>query len=355
MTFTRFMELALYHPEHGYYSSGRCAMGRAGDYFTSVTVGPLFGRLLAAQFAEMWEMLGRPNEFTIVEQGAHGGEFARDVLQAARAQYSEFFHALRYCIVEPFLVLEARQVAALAEFKERVEWRKSLEDLTPFCGVHFSNELLDAMPVHLVKWTGAEWVERHVTQEEQGAFVLVALPLSGIALSDRLREVPMPLPAGYETEVHLAAPEWMAALASKVAAGFVVAVDYGFEREEYYAPHRSSGTVRGYSRHHLLPSPLTNIGHADITAHVEWTSLEERARSCGLTVAGFADQHHFITGLLAGEIGGEFNSTPEPKTQRALQTLLHPGLLGMKFQFLVLEKGVPQATKLSGLRFAKAR
>jgi SAM-dependent MidA family methyltransferase len=109
---------------------------------------------MAAQFAEMWEALGRPENFAIVEQGAHGGEFARDVLEAASAHHPEFFATIRYEIVEPFPALKERQLAALATFDSRVTWRDSLDDLPAYRGVHFSNELIDAMPVHLVRWTG---------------------------------------------------------------------------------------------------------------------------------------------------------------------------------------------------------
>ena len=118
--FAWFMEQALYHPEFGYYSSGQCEIGRRGDYFTNVSVGPLFGRLLAGQFAEMWEVLGRPADFTIVEQGAHHGDFARDVLTATREQAPEFFAALRYRIIEPFPILQERQAEALRDFGDKV-------------------------------------------------------------------------------------------------------------------------------------------------------------------------------------------------------------------------------------------
>ena len=164
VSFAWFMEQALYHPQHGYYSSGRCTIGRRGDYYTSVSVGPLFGRLLAAQFEEMWRVLGRPNEFKIVEQGAHDGQLARDVLEATREHYPDLFAALRYEIVEPLPTLRARQAETLSPFKEQVGWSDGLQQVAPFCGVHFSNELLDAMPVHLVKWSGTEWLERHVAR-----------------------------------------------------------------------------------------------------------------------------------------------------------------------------------------------
>src|SRR6266487_5080163 len=149
-SFAWFMQQALYHPEHGYYSSGRCAIGRHGYYFTNVSVGPLFGQLLAAQLAEIWGRLGNPDKFVVVEQGAHHGEFARDVLESARKQWPNFFAALRYRIVEPFSILQDRQSQTLQSLADKVEWYDSIEALGPFIGVHFSNELLDAMPVRLI-------------------------------------------------------------------------------------------------------------------------------------------------------------------------------------------------------------
>ncbi len=353
VTFAWFMEQALYHPEHGYYSSGRAAIGRGGDYFTSVSVGPLFGRLLGAQFAEMWELLGRDDEFVIVEQGAHGGELAGDVLAAARTCDPEFFHAIRYVIAEPFALWQRRQAEALAGFDGKVAWQKSVADLAPFRGVHFSNELIDAMPVHLVKWSGTEWRERHVAIVGDG-FAFVDLPLSENRLEERLRHVPHPLPAGYETEVNLAALDWIAGLGPKLTEGWILAADYGFTRDEFYAPHRSTGTLRSHAKHQVLSSPLLRIGHADITAHVDWTSLAEQAVDCALSIEGFADQHHFLTGLLAGEVGQALGLSEDAKTNRALQTLLHPGFLGMKFQFLALAKNVQPGARLSGMRFARA-
>ncbi len=348
VSFAWFMEQALYHPTHGYYSSGRAQIGRAGDYFSNVSVGPLFGRLMAAQFAEMWEKLGRPNEFKIVEQGAHEGAFARDVLEALRDSRPGFFEQLRYAIVEPFSILQSRQMAALKGFRDKVEWTESLNETPPFRGVHFSNELIDAVPVHLLKWTGKEWLEQHVAEKE-AAFTLVDLPLSGDELRQHTQLIPLPLPDEYETEINLEALHWMGALSSKLEAGFVVVVDYGQPREEFFAPHRHRGTLQCYANHRVLASPLEQIGQADITAHVEWTSLLERAEARGLTSAGFADQHHFITGLL------DESSVADANSRRALHTLMHPEFLGMKFQYLVLAKNVEQASALSGLRFARPR
>jgi SAM-dependent MidA family methyltransferase len=268
-----------------------------------------------------------------------------------RWQTTEFFKAIRYAIVEPFPALASRQREALAEFSGKTEWRPSLDALPVFRGVHFSNELLDSFPVHLVKWNGSAWLERHVA-ERGDSFVFIDVPVRDQRLADAVARIPLPLPAGYETEVHLAAHDWFAALAPRLEAGFVLIADYGFARDEYYAPHRIAGTIRGYAQHRAVSSPLESLGEADITAHVEWTSIAERVEAGGLQLAGFADQHHFLTGLLAAH--PELVAPDGPNSSRALQTLLHPAHLGMKFQFLVLQKDVPSGAVLDGLRFARA-
>jgi len=348
--FRWFMEQALYHPEHGYYSSGRAVIGRGGDYFTNVSVGPLFGRLLAAQFEEIWRILGTPRDFAIAEQGAHDGQLVHDVLRAVQQRAPEFFDALTYRIVEPLPVLEQRQRAVLAGFNDKVEWRRTVADLEPLTGVHFSNELLDALPVHLVRWSGSEWSERHVVANAD-AFEFVDLAVTNSELQKHLDMITMPLPAGYETEVNLAALQWVDEISRKLTHGFVLIVDYGFARDELYASHRTAGTLQCYAKHQVVPSPLASIGDIDITAHVDWTSIAERAESAGLALTGFADQHHFITGFLASKGGAEFVNGTDPKTKRALQTLLHPEFLGMTFQFLALSKGVGHGSRLAGFRF----
>ena len=352
VTFAWFMEQALYHPEFGYYSSGRCAIGRHGDYFTNVSVGPLFGRMLAAQFAEMWEVLGRPGDFVIVEQGAHHGDFAGDVLEAARARTPEFFSALRYRIIEPFPILQQRQTETLSGFREKVTWEKSLADLEPFSGVHFSNELIDAMPVHLLRRNQGKWEENLVAVSGDG-FDFVSAPIADEALRRQAEKLPQSLPDDYQIEVNLAASDWIKQVSEKLVRGYLLAVDYGYAREKLYAPERSGGTLQCYAQHRVLGSPLREIGHADITAHVDWTSLAEHGEENGLSVTGFADQHHFFTGLISELLQDEFGPQASPATRRALQTLLHPEFLGTTFQFLALSKNAP-VEQLSGFRFARA-
>ena len=352
VTFAWFMEQALYHPEWGYYSSGRCAIGRRGDYFTNVSVGPLFGRLLAAQFAEMWVAMGRPADFVIVEQGAHQGDFAGDVLKALEERNPDLFALLRYLIIEPFPILEKRQRKALNSFGDKINWRNSVGDLEPFCGVHFSNELLDAMPVHLVSYSEDGWLERRVTLAGDG-FSFVRSPINDTDLMSYLEELPSPSSPPYETEVNRAACRWIEAVAQKLSRGFLLTVDYGYPRDVYYREERKSGTLQCYSGNRVIPSPLNAIGQADVTAHVDWTSIIEHAQRRGLAFAGFADQHHFLTGLITGPMSNPLERQSDAGTQRALQTLLHPELLGRTFQYLLLEKEAPLETPLSGFRFER--
>src|SRR5438477_5404847 len=369
-SFAWFMHQALYHPEHGYYSSGRCAIGRRGDYFTNVSVGPIFGQLLAAQFAEIWERLGRIDNFVLVEQGAHHGELARDVLQSTRKRWPDFLAALRYRIIEPFPVLQERQRqtlegralsrpgttrrSSLQSFRDKIQWRDSIDALEPFSGVHFSNELLDAAPVHLIvsvktKTGSTDWLEKFVALNGD-EFAFLHQPIDNRKLRNHLQRLPA-RPASYETEVNLAALDWIENVSRKLTRGYVIIVDYGYSRDEFYAPHRSAGTLQVRAQHRLLASPFEQIGHADITSHVDWTSIAERAETCGIQVKGSVDQHHFITGILS-ELGRDslwYDVDSKPK--RGLQTLLHPEMLGRSLQVLALAKNVDLAPPLAGFKF----
>ena len=330
------MEQALYHPEHGYYSSGRCAIGRKGDYFTNVSIGPLFGQLMTAQFAEIWEQLGKIDNFVIVEQGAHDGQFAHDVLQSARARAPEFFEGLRYRIIEPFAILRERQSQTLEPFRDKIEWRNSLE---PFTGIHFSNELLDAMPVRLI----GRGMEKLVGLQGD-RFVFVEGPLSNTAFNQ-------------------VALDWIDNLAANLQRGYVIAIDYGHSGDEFQRD------IRVRAQHRDLDSPFEKIGHADITMHVDWTSIAHRAEANEFRVAGFADQHHFLTGIISTwpdllqacasnstGLSRRVLANADRKNKRALQTLLHPEMLGRAFQVLALTKNVDaRAPRPAGFKFARER
>ncbi|PYJ30104.1 MAG: hypothetical protein DMF24_06130 [Verrucomicrobia bacterium] len=318
-SFAWFMQQALYHPERGYYSSGRCAIGRKGDYFTNVSVGPLFGQLLAAQFTDIWEQLARPDDFVIVEQGAHDGRFACDVLESLQKRGPEFFGALHYWIIEPFPLLRERQSQTLEPFRDKIEWRDSLQ---PFVGVHFCNELLDAMPVRLIN----NGTEKFVGVDGD-KFVFVERP------------------ADENVKFNQSALEWIADTVANLQRGYIITVDYGRSGAEFH------GNLQIRARHRGLDSPFEQIGYADITMGVDWSSIAHRAQSNGLRVAGFTDQHHFLTGIISESRDLMLESSA--KIKRELQTLLHPEMLGRAFQVLALTKNVdPAAPKLAGFKFA---
>jgi len=343
VSFRDFMELALYHPRHGYYGAGRAALGRGGDYFTSVSVGPVFGELLGTQFREMWERLERPGVFTIVEQGAHDGAFAADVLRWTRAEAPDFFAALRYEIVEGLEVLRRRQRERLEQFADKVKWRTGVEELPRFTGVHFSNELVDAFPIHAVCFREGEWRERYVT----AALEWTDRPVENAALMEQLQDLPRI--EGYTTEVNLDALQWARALAGKIERGWVLTVDYGFPRERYYAPERRHGTLRCYAGHKTGMDPLMRPGQCDLTAHVEFTSLAGAFLRGGMELAGYTDQHHFLTGLVSSACAGR---APTAQQARGLKTLLHPEMLGTSFQVLAASRGASVAG-LAGFQFAR--
>jgi SAM-dependent MidA family methyltransferase len=349
ISFARFMELALYHPDRGYYASGRANIGRGGDFFTNVSVGPLFGKFLAAQFAEIWEKLGRPEDFKIIEQGAHDGFFAADALSALRQSAGDCFAATSYCIVEPFPIWREQQQKNLREFAEKTSWVTSIDEIAPFFGIHFSNELFDSLPVHLIVSGGVAngatvWNEKFVTvAADNFAFVIANVSRSGLQL-DHLGF----FPAGFEAEVNLAAPKLMSEITAKLSRGLVLTIDYGFPRTEFYSLHRSQGSLQVRAKQKKLSSPFRQIGLADISAHVEWTSLAEAAQSSGARPTGFTDQHHFLTALISKFFPeADFGASEK----RALQTLLHPEMLGRNFQVLALGKDFHET--LSGFHFAR--
>ncbi|HEX8296377.1 MAG TPA: SAM-dependent methyltransferase [Chthoniobacteraceae bacterium] len=349
--FRDFMERALYHPEHGYYASGKAQTGRRGDFFTNVSVGPLFGRLLARQLVEMWDRLARPVPFTIVEQGAHSGELAQDLLTGLEELAGDCFAATEYHLVEPISALRVSQSNRLAPFAQKVRWFAGLSDLPRFTGVHLSNELVDAFPVHLMRWTGHAWLECYV-DFSGGALCLTDGHLSSGRLPSFLSALPE-LPPGYELEINLAALDWIEQLAAKLQRGFVLLVDYGFSQEELYRPDRVGGTLSAYAAHQRESNPLARPGEVDLTAHVNFTALARGAISRGLRLHGFTDQHHFMVGLGRLHFPDQSDSSQlNSKELRAFQTLMHPTLMGRAFKALCLSRNVDPA-RLAGFQFAR--
>jgi SAM-dependent MidA family methyltransferase len=343
------MELALYDAEGGYYASGRAKIGRQGDFFTNVSVSPLFGRILASQFHEMWSRLGKPPRFALVEQGANDGQLALDVLSAMDREMRE---AVEYWIIEPFSALRHRQAHTLKPLEPRVRWVDNLDAMAAFDGIHFSNELVDAFPFHLIRSNGDHWEELCVsTREDQLAFSPCR---PARVLDDWLKDLPQRA-AGTIAELRPSAGDWIHALARRMGKGFVLIIDYGFARDKLLAPHRTEGTFCCYRAHRRDSRPLEDPGEKDISAHVDFTALAEAARQAGFRIEGFTDQHHYLVGA-SQELLAELNGPPNALSQkslRALQTLLHPESMGTQFHYLALSKGLDAAPGLSGFKFAR--
>jgi SAM-dependent MidA family methyltransferase len=310
------MDLALYDPLEGYYTSGRAAVGREGDFFTSVSIGPVFGAVLAGQFLEMWEALGRPPEFRLVEQGANDGR------------------------------LREKQAATLEVCD--VQWVECAEDLPSFDGVHFSNELFDALPFDILEARAGAWHELQVHADEAGfSFQPAPYPIQSIDLPPR--------PDGYRTELRRHQRDLIETLSSRLRRGFLLAIDYGMPRAELLAPHRSGGTLACYAQHRRDDAPLENSGQKDITAHVDFTALAQDAATCGLTLEGYTDQHHFLVGASTGLLKSLEGAAPTPSTLkilRSLRTLLHPETMGTQFKSILFSKKAPPTTRLSGFQHA---
>ena len=355
LPFVRFMETALYHPEHGYYAAGRARVGKEGDFFTSVSVGKIYGGLLASVVREVWDRMGCPSCFTLVEQGAHDGTLAGDILASIISEGGPFSEALRYVIVEPFAINRTRQQAMLQPVQslQNISWVGSVEELPNFTGIHLSNELLDAFPVHSLQWDGVCWLQEFVVKNGQEDLILCTKQISDPELRRDVDFLPKTLPVGFRAEVNPGMRPWLRTLHERMERGVILTIDYGQVGEDRYAPHRADGTLVAYQAHQRFHDPLPEPGMRDITAQVDFTSLAAQARGLGFEILGYSDQHHFLVGAaepwlrsLGDSLQGDLLESKQPDL-RALQTLLNPGILGRQFKAIALSKNFKATPQLS--------
>lgn len=343
--FREFMELALTHPDFGYYSVGKSHPGRAADFFTSVSVGACFGDLLAMWVHERWLEAGQPEHFDVVEQGCHTGLLAADILTRVSANFPALYRAIRYTGVE--IGVQAFSEPALEPHAERLRRVDSLDalPLESICGCFLANELVDAFPVHRVCWQGeAEgWQEWHVTHGENRLDWCLR-PIAEPAVLEALADIDLSMHApGTSTEVNLAQRAWLAALRKTLNRADLLIIDYGFEAQAYHSPTRRDGTLQAYSGHRRHGELLAQPGQQDLTAHVNLTALQADAESAGFEVRGLRDQHHFLTELareplLAMEARSQESgpSRADAKWLRQFQQLSHPTAMGRLFHMLEL-------------------
>jgi SAM-dependent MidA family methyltransferase len=351
------MGQALYHPIHGYYSSERARVGRAGDFFTNVSVGKIFGEILAAQFVQLFDLLGTSDRLKILEQGAENAQLAKDVIRALAAEPKSV--GWEYWIVEPSAGKVGSQRAHVGQTSIPTHWISGLEQLDPFSGIIFCNELLDALPCYLVEHDGRKWMEVRV-QEENEVFEFVLRPIENADLIRQVGRLPPPSITPYRTEVNLATLDWVKSAARALHRGFILIIDYGFPRDELYSPLRTEGTLTGYYQHQRLKDVLQRPGEIDITAHIDFSAIAEAASSEGCAILGFIDQHHFMVGaaeqrLLEIErlVGTGSMSPDQQRFLRGYKSLMHPNTMGLAFKYLLLGKGVAAAQVPTGFKYAK--
>ncbi len=331
------MAAALYHPELGYYAQEPRQVGRGGDFFTSVSVGPLFGKLLGRRFLAEWQALGSPERWRIIECGAHDGTLAKDILEALSQLSPDAFRSLEYAIAEPLARLRSAQQTTLAGFSETF---RPLADLTvlatnPLPGIAFGNEVLDALPCHLLEWSKNGWKHCRVACAESGFVWDTSEDADSPALRQALEKIDGPFPVGYRTEVRTNYGDFLAPLTRCLSHGLLLWPDYGFARPEFYHPDRTQGTLRTFSKHQAAANPLVTAGEIDITAHVDFTAVAEAAMELGAVPADFRNQGAWLT-----EIAREWllsqEGNPDLNLLRQFQTLVHPAHLGSSFHILEL-------------------
>lgn len=351
MPFARFMDLALYDPDGGYYRAATARPGPAGDFVTAPELHPIFGATLATGIAEIWERLGRPDPFTIRELGAGTGALALAILGAIEDPALRL--AIRYRSVE----VDPRRTAAFDERLRTAGFAEALQpdDGRPITGVILGNEVLDALPVHRVRGRADGLVEVAVGLADDGAFIDVETPPTTDRLAARLADEGITLLEGQAAEICLAVDDWIAAAVAPLARGIVLLIDYGAPATELYDPvRRRDGTLRAYLRQQVHGDPFQHVGRQDLTAHVDVTAVERAAAAAGLVTLGVTTQMEALAGLgiEARWMATRDDPTTSPETYTAtrasLRRLLDPAALG-RFRVMVFGRDWPPDAPTLGL------
>lgn len=348
ITFAEFMGLALYMEGEGYYTGGRARWGASGDYVTNVDISPVFSKLIAKEINEMWEALGSPGRFTLVEAGAGRGLLSKGIKKTVDELYPGLGRALDIKLVE----LNPDDSEPLPS---GVSWLRSLDEIaSPVTGCILSNELIDSFPVHRVVGTGDGGLKELYVALEGDRFVEVPGEPSTERLSKYMARFGIRLDEGQKAEVNLAAIDWIRKAARLLDRGFVFTIDYGLPGRELYSSGRS-GSLLCHYRHTVNDNPFVNIGAQDITTHADFTALKVIGEEEGLSLTGFTTQKNFLLGLsiaeelkeTSGEGPGSFDDISR---NRSIGLLINPGGAGDTFKVLIQHKGVERPA-LSGFSF----
>lgn len=335
LSFADYMAMALYAPGCGYYAHGEIQVGRAGDFYTSVSVGPCFGQLLARYLLGQWLELNHPEHWRITECGAHDGRLACDILDALAQLNEAAYQSVEYAIPEPLHNLREAQTKTLEIHAARLVQIADASELEPMPGVIIGNELLDALPCELIEWRNAAWQLCCVSLEgDKLAWCFQAI--TDPELRAATQKIGGNFPDGYRTEVRTNYESLLRPLADSLSEGRMLWIDYGFERSEYYHPDRRQGTLRTFSHHHAGEDVLSRPGEFDISAHVDFTAVAEACTKLGGRPHPLISQGNWLTHRARDWLMAQ-EGNPDPKAMRQFQTLTHPGHLGRAFQVLEIE------------------
>ncbi len=354
--FVEFMRQALYHPEKGYYRMVKKRLGPGGDFITAPEITSLFGELIALQMIELWQLMGSPEKFQLVEMGPGSGRLARDILATAK-RFATFYDALSYELVEiseDFRTLQEESLRQ-AGVIDKARWHRNIESAAGIDGVVgaiFGNEFLDALPVHWLEQTGEGLVEVGVVLDENGGFATTARPLSPEVPDDYFNSRGIELAEGTRTEVGLVGQEWMEQAAGLLRQGIILMIDYGHPQKEYYAPQRINGTLAGHMGHVRIDDPLANPGEMDLTAHVDFSAILQAGKRGGLELLGYTTQGWFLLGLgilERLEMLSKMEGVRMSDLKESVMRLTLPEGMGETFKVLALGRAMGEC-KLSGFR-----
>jgi len=345
ITFQEWMSAALYDQQDGYYCrADRIPQGRAGDYRTAPETSPLFAATFANYFSKLFTDLKWPQTWTIFEVGSAGGDFAHGLLSSLRQSDSRIFAATNYVIDEISPAARQRATERLSEFADRVTFLPLAEVVKPTMGIVFTNELIDALPVHRVIMRDGRLRELCVGLNKT-EFAWIECDLSP-ALTEYAERTRMHLVEGQIAEINLAAEDFISRAAALLEPGYVVTVDYGAERDELWRlPNRQAGTLRAFRRHQFVDDVLATPGDQDLTTTIDWTQVREAGERVGLRPLRFErlDQFLLVEGLLGrlGEISSTLDAVEAIRLSTSARELVLPTGLAASFQVLVQAK--PQA------------
>ncbi len=337
------MEKALYHPTDGFYASGQTRTGKQGDFLTPVSPGPVLGELLARQADELHEALGRPPILNLVEQGADAGWLARDFFLSVQKNHPLLAPRARLHLVEPHPALQQKQSQTLLEagLAKSAQWHTSWHEF-PGSGTpcfFYSCELVDSFPVKILRFRGRSWREQAVASKDS-RFVWQEREVDPATQTQIQRWNP-PEVEGYAMELRPGARPWVQSWAEKISCGMVLTLDYGFSAAQLFSPERSAGTLVAIRNHQRVQDPLLDPGQLDLTAHVNFTELEDLAAQVGFRNYGLTDFSRGLTTLAAPLLKGDGN-LPEPWI-RNFRHLTHPSFLGQSHHILVQGKSLPES------------